>query len=248
MKSLLKLTAVVAICALVAGCAKKGGLDTDEPKVNTDPVVTVGAKLESESQGITVNKISFEEVAEADIPDNLKDKIESSKFHRGFLYEEVDGYYYIAIFSGEKPTGGYGIKAVSIEDNEGATNIFVEETAPAEGDFVATVITYPYTVIKATGITPDITLFHKDGSNFEISQSAPEKMAVIKAEAQFLGQIDVNSIEVKLDGKIVAMQLGAVLREAIQNYKLEPDSMINIEYYENSNGQFVVEYLEEKEY
>lgn len=248
MKSILKLTAVVAICALVAGCAKKGGLDTSEPKVDTEPAVTVGARLDSGRKGITVNKISFEEVAEADISDTLRDKIESSKFHKGFVYEEVDGYYYIAIFSGEKSTGGYGIKAVSIEDNEGATNIFVEETAPAEGDFVLEAITYPYTVIKATGITPNITIFNKDGSDFMPEETTTAKEKLTRAEAQFLGQIDVNSIEVKLDGNIVAMQLGAVLRESIQNYKLEPDSMINIEYYENSNGQFVVEYLEEKEY
>jgi hypothetical protein len=246
MKSILKLTAVITLSALISGCVSKGAVDSSVPKSGEKPVESSDTKLNTGNQGITVNKISFEEVSEADVPDSLKGKIETSKLQRGFIYEEKDGYFYIAIFSGEKPTGGYSIKVLSIEDNEGATNIFVEELAPKQGDMVTQAITYPYTVIKATGITPDIAIFNKDGSNFNAPASS--KMKVIKAEVKYLGQIDNNSIEVNLDGKIVAMQLGTILAESFKNYIIEKDSMINVEYYENANGQYVVEYIEEKEY
>ena len=246
MKSILKLTAVITLSALIAGCASKGAVNSNVPKGAGKPVENSDTNLNTGNQGITVNKISFEEMADADIPEALKGKIETAKLQRGFIYEEKDGYLYIAIFSGEKPTGGYSIKVSSIEDNEGATNIFVEETAPKQGDMVIQVITYPYTVIKATGITLDIAIFNKDGSNFNAPAST--KMKMIVSEAQYLGQIDNNSIEVKLNGEIVAMQLGTQLAESFKNYIIKKDSMINVEYYENAHGQFVVEYLEEKEY
>jgi hypothetical protein len=242
----MKLTAVIALSALVVGCARAKTTDPSVTKSGEKPVESTDTVLNPGSQGITVNKISFEEVAEADIPELLKGRIEAAKLQRGFIYEEKDGYFYIALFSGEKLTGGYSIKAVSIEDNEGATNIFVEETAPKEGDMVTEAITYPYTVIKAKGITSDIALFNKDGSNF--NAPAPSKMKVIKAEAVYLGQIDNHSIEVNLDGKIMALQLGTTLAKSFENYKIEIDSKINIEYYENAEGQNVVEYIEEKEY
>lgn len=174
MKSILKLTAVIALVALVAGCTSSKGIDSNAPKSTEKPVVSSDTKP-AENQGITVNKISFEEVPETDIPESLKSKIESSKLQRGFKYEEKDGYIIIAIFSGEKPTGGYSIKAVSIEDNEGATNIFVEETSPKDGDIVTEALTNPLTVIKAKGITTDIALFNKDGSNFNAPTSSKEK-------------------------------------------------------------------------
>ena len=246
MKFLLKLTAVIALTTLISGCASKGAADSNNPKSGGKPAASSGTQP-AENQGITVNKISFEEVAEADIPEALKGKIETSKLQRGFIYEEKDGQFYIAVFSGEKPTGGYSIKVTSIEDNEGATNVFVEETAPKQGDMVTQVITYPYTVVKAAGITSDIAIFNKDGSNFNLPASS-SKMKMIVAQAKYLGQIDNRSIEVQLDGKIVAMQLGNTLADAFKNYIIEKDSMINVEYYENEHGQFVVEYLEEKEY
>lgn len=164
MKYILKLTTIIALAALLGGCAGVSAKTDDQSKSIDKPVSDVIAKPGKGNQGITVNKISFEELSEENIPESIKSKIETSKVQSGYIYEEKDGFFYIVIFSGEKPTGGYGIKVISIEDNEGKTNIMVEETSPKEGDMVTQAITYPYTAIKVTGITPNINIFNKDGS------------------------------------------------------------------------------------
>lgn len=249
MKSIMKLTAVIALSALVTGCAGINAIYAGTPKSGVKIVEGSDTNLYNGNKGITVNKIAFEEVAEADLPESLKGKIETAKLQKGYIYEKKGGYFYIAIFSGEKPSGGYSIKALSIEDNEGATNIFVEETTPKKGDSVTMAITYPYTVIKASGITPDIALFNKDGSNFNAPPApASSEAKVITAEAQYIGQIDNNSIEVKLNGETVAMRLGTSLVDSFKNFIIEKNSKINIKYYKNPEGQYILEYLEEKEY
>jgi hypothetical protein len=173
MKYILKLTTILALAALLGGCAGVSAKTGDQSKPTDKPVSDVIAKPGKDNQGITVNKISFEELSEENIPEFLKDKVESSKTQRGYIYEEKDGYFYIVIFSGEKSTGGYSIKVISIEDNEGKTNIMVEETSPNKGDMVTQAITYPYTAIKVTGITPNINIFNKDGSasNYPLLES-----------------------------------------------------------------------------
>jgi hypothetical protein len=110
--------------------------------------------------GITTNKINFEELGTKDVPSQLMSKIQNYKSNRGFLSmtDDKTGYIYIAILSGKKNTGGYSIKVKSIEDIEGKTKVIVHENSPKPNMLVTDVITYPYTVVKATGITPNITV------------------------------------------------------------------------------------------
>jgi hypothetical protein len=120
------------------------------------------------NKGITVNNISFEVVEDEKVPDALNTKIQKYKEQRGFLYTEKDGYYYVAILSGLRPTGGYGIEVKTVEDIEGKTKIIVEETAPSPGDFVTQVITYPYTVIKLKDAADKFVVENSGGEKFEL--------------------------------------------------------------------------------
>lgn len=118
-------------------------------------------------QGITVNKINFEQAKDEELPPNMDNSIRNLKPNKGFLVYDYNGYYYITIFAGKKNTGGYSIKVLSIEDNEGKTFILVEEKSPSKDDIVTQVITYPYTTIKVRGITPNITIENEGGEKYE---------------------------------------------------------------------------------
>ncbi|MCB2288622.1 protease complex subunit PrcB family protein [Clostridium sp. CS001] len=111
-------------------------------------------------QSIVNNKIKFEVVNTEDAPQALMEMINKRKEEKGFIYtiDDSSGYTYIAVMNGEKPTGGYSIEVTGIEDNEGRTNVLVNELAPAKDIFVTQVITYPYTIVRAKGITPNITV------------------------------------------------------------------------------------------
>jgi len=111
-------------------------------------------------QGIVNNKINFEVVEDKAAPKELLSMISKGKENKGFIFtiDDATGYIYIAVLSGARPTGGYSIEVTGIDDNEGKTNVFVKETAPSKDAFVTQVITYPYTIVKARGITPNITV------------------------------------------------------------------------------------------
>jgi hypothetical protein len=111
-------------------------------------------------QGIVNNKINFEVIEDKAAPKELLAMISKGKENKGFIFtiDDATGYIYIAVLSGTRPTGGYSIQVTGIDDNEGKTNVFVKEIAPSKDVFVTQVITYPYTIVKARGITPNITV------------------------------------------------------------------------------------------
>lgn len=113
------------------------------------------------AQGITVNSIDFEIVNPDTLTNAQKEVIEKHKTSKGFTYWQEAGYFYIAIFAGQKPSAGYTVNVKSIEDNEGKTNILVAVIGPK--DAAASVISYPYVVIKANGITDNFNIKDTNG-------------------------------------------------------------------------------------
>lgn len=111
---------------------------------------------------MVLNKIEFQTVKLEEIPPNLVEKIQNNKTHKGYIYftDDRTGDIYVAILYGEKPTAGYSVLVNLIEQNDGKTNVFVTEKNPLPNDTVAQVITYPYTVIRTRGITPNISVLN----------------------------------------------------------------------------------------
>lgn len=128
---------------------------------------------DSTHQGITVNQIQFSVVDASSLTEEMIKEIDTLKLQRGYSYwPQEDGSYLIFISAGEKATGGYGIEVVSIEDNEGNTNILVKESK-AEDDVATQVLTYPYVIVKASGITDHFII--KDQNQEEYQLISPEE-------------------------------------------------------------------------
>lgn len=120
-------------------------------------------------QGITVNDIDFEKVDGNSLTDAQIKMIEKNKVDKGYSYWQEDKAFYIVIFAGEQPTGGYAFDVKSVEDNEGKTNILVELTPPK--DMATRVLTYPYTIIKAEGITDNFNIVDTNGEVYKLIRS-----------------------------------------------------------------------------
>jgi nitrogen regulatory protein PII-like uncharacterized protein len=150
---------VVALCVVfLTACQKesKANMTANMPKEST------------QNEKTTVTKVDFEEVSDSNkLPPNMENSVNILKANKGFFVYDYNGFYYVAIFSGKKNTGGYDIKALSIEDNSGKALITVEEIEPMPGAIVTQVITYPYTIIKVCGITADIVVKNIKGEMFE---------------------------------------------------------------------------------
>jgi len=54
----------------------------------------------------------------------------------------------VALFLGQRNSGGYSIKVKSIEEKGGKVILKVEEVGPKSGEMALTVITNPFTIVK----------------------------------------------------------------------------------------------------
>lgn len=140
---------------------------------------------------IAYNKISFEEISAEKIPTALTNKIEQYKKDKGFIYmaDDKSGVIYIAVLGGEKNNGGYSIKVTSIEDIEGKTKVTVHEEAPTKDQIVTQAIAYPFTVIKAGGITPNITVVNDLGAEYKDLSESQSEVPILVGVGEKIGTL-----------------------------------------------------------
>lgn len=97
--------------------------------------------------------ISFTQLPKEKVPKSIETEVipEYRELERA-LGCLIDGKVYVVVTRGEKPTAGYGatIESIEVEKTDKGTNMKVHTlfTEPKEGEAVAQVITYPYTVAK----------------------------------------------------------------------------------------------------
>ena len=223
------------------------------------------------NKGITVNKIAFQTVTnESTLPKAIQEKIQALKTNRGFYlfnnkeYGIKEDGYHLLISLGERSTSGYGIKVKAVEDNEGKTLVYVEETKPGKDTMTAQVITYPYTVIKIKGVTPNIKIVEEKGKAYvdlrtiekakdnegvkkgELFKKLALLQSKIKAEiGTFAGKIDANSIEVKINGKPVALAISPMLITAEDLRDVQPGDEVELIYLVTKQGQNLLIYISE---
>lgn len=161
-------------------------------------VVVGGHSLWAEENGITTNTITFAKVMnEKEIPKSLQEMIQKQKRERGYAYcKNENGVIYLAIFAGEKRTGGYGIQVENVEDIEGITMVTVKETAPAKGAFVTMAITYPYTVVKFTGATENFHIVNQDGNS--IGETGSQSSQIDSKKDKLLKELEKRSNQERL--------------------------------------------------
>lgn len=73
-------------------------------------------------------------------------------------------YSVVAVFAGEKPTGGYSVEILSVETSGSQTQeqlaITVQYRQPSAGDFVTEALTYPYHIIGIPKIDGRVVFKH----------------------------------------------------------------------------------------
>ncbi len=232
------LTALIMTLSLslvVAGCKQSENEQTPVP--SDTPVSTSESPSAPSNQGITVNKINFTEIYAESLDSTKVQLVNDMSLSRGYTYwTNEDGFYTVFIGLGERATAGYGIKVLSVEDNEGRTNILVEETKPGKDEMVAQVITYPYVLIQMTGITNNFNIEDTEGTSFEMlyGENISRHMAVCIYE----GLIDTTSIETTLDGAPAVFRNNDMM---VKVDELDEKTLVTIIYTVNNEGQLILE-------
>lgn len=212
---------------MITGCSKAElAVGTDEtPKTgdvvtenDSDDGVTPVEDSNTDQkpvQGITVNKIQFTTVDVTTLSEQLQGEIEALKLQKGYAFwQQEDGSYLIMVSAGEKTTGGYGIEVTSIEDNEGKTVIAVNETS-AEGDMATEVMTYPYVLVQASGITDQFVV--RDQNQEEYKQISAEDIGSSNASG------DLNDSVLRIDPSVIdySKPVAAVYKGMLDDQTME---------------------------
>lgn len=95
-----------------------------------------------------IKDLEFTVVEDADVPEQLMEKINDKKKEPfKMTYGNTDNLY-IVVGYGEQPTGGYSISVDELFLTSNAIYINTNLIGPSEKDYVSNAITYPYVVVK----------------------------------------------------------------------------------------------------
>ena len=219
---------------VITGCVREPA-DLNQP--SDKPVSNSPQPTANLPQGITVNIIDFKEVTQNDLTPEKVEIINNLRTLRGYYFwKEDNGGYTLFIGMGEKPTGGYKIDVISVEDNEGKTNILVDETVPKADDMVSQALTYPYVVVEMKGITDQFNITNTDKEDYKLLSI--DDLKVYTVEGIFQGQIDNNSIEIKIDDSFMVLR-NPDITSMITSF--QKDDLVLITYRVAENGQNIME-------
>ena len=118
----------------------------------------------------TGQAVNFAEITNALINPNFQEKKElvlndedafKEIFQDNPLYIDFNKRRVIAVFSGEKSTGGHSIQVRRIQETEDSLNIYVLEKSAGSNCMVTQVITYPFTAIEISKSNQKIEFFYE---------------------------------------------------------------------------------------
>lgn len=237
------LISILAV-SILAGCTK----DKEKtPAINEETQTEQTEQTKDKNVDETENNknVTFEIIEKFD-EEALKMIDEKTKEKGYGILSRDDNSVVIFIASGEKLSGGYGIKVKTVEEKDGVVTITVEESSPEKDAIVTETLTYPYTVIKLDTKVLDFKVVNTEGEEFTNidKQEAPsdEVKEVKEAEGTYNGAIDNNSVEIQLDGEKEPM---AFRTEELNNFKApEENAKVKITYYTNADGQNMLKSIE----
>lgn len=234
------LISILAV-SILAGCTK----DKEKtPAINEETQTEQTEQTEDKNIDETENNknVTFEIIEKFD-EEALKMIDEKTKEKGYGILSRDDNSVVIFIASGEKPSGGYGIKVKTVEEKDGVITITVEETAPEEGAMVITALTYPYTVIRLDTKAMEFVIVNTEGEEFtNLDKKAESSYELKEAEGVYIGAIDNNSVEILLDGEEKPM---AFRLEELDNFEPpKENTKVKISYYTNEYSQNILKSLE----
>jgi hypothetical protein len=109
--------------------------------------------------GTAGNEVAFQRVKQGELSGDIKDRIRPDEAQQGCDVLQSGGEYYLIVYVGERPTGGYSVEITGITNENGTVRVTVRETSPKPDDIVTQALTYPFDIVKLpVKISGDIRL------------------------------------------------------------------------------------------
>lgn len=140
---------ILAIIFLASACATPTKVEEEEFDFENDQEQEIiGENREFETLLQTFDSRHEEEMFyiiqdEETFTDLWVNKLEEEMFEINFDEKMV-----LAVFLGEKPSGGYNVEITEIIETDTTLEVMVSETSPGEDDMVTMALTYPGHVVE----------------------------------------------------------------------------------------------------
>lgn len=132
---------VLLAALLVTGCSSavetESGLGTTEPLAMTLP----------ESNLVEMKRVDVITVSE-----EAQHELEARKKQEGSYLFTDNGKNYLAVFAGERNTGGYGVEIIEVVSLESELMVSVEMTEPGPDMMVTEALTYPMALVELKSV------------------------------------------------------------------------------------------------
>lgn len=208
---------------------------------------TFGCGEDSQSvdnEKMKIGELNYEivDTSAENLPGGLAEWYQDNYKKEGLHSTNLDGGTYLLVSAGEKPTGGYEIQKLVLTGTDQVINVSASLRVPGKDEMVTEALTYPSILVKIP----------KDSREFELAElteNAPEKHEVKKDTGTYVGQIDNNSIEIKISGvpeekAAKVFRLEDKVKDNFQHFELETDDQVLFSYFENNDGQLVLTSIE----
>lgn len=132
---------VLIVAMLVTGCAS--GNEVKSEPLGTEPtVINLGES----------NLVDYEKVEPTSLSDDAQKELTERKYVEGAYVFVDNGKNYLAVFAGERNTGGYGIEIIEIIRMNADLTASIEMTEPDPDMMVTDALTYPMDLVELKNI------------------------------------------------------------------------------------------------
>ncbi len=138
---------IMVIIFLASACASPTEVDDDADLDNDNEQELVGQGLEFETLAHNFDSRYEEEMFYVIKDEETFVNLWENTLEEATIEVNFDEQMVLAIFMGEKPSGGYGIEITHVIETDNAIEVTAIETVPGEEDMVTMALTYPSHVI-----------------------------------------------------------------------------------------------------
>jgi hypothetical protein len=135
MKKILISLLCLAVLASMYACVNSGGLFSGQPGETSD-------------QGTEPGAVTFQKAALEDLSADIRNSVRLDRADQGYDILHSGADFYLVVYAGERPTGGYAVNITAITSDGGETRVTVRETVPAQDEMVTQALTYPFDIVK----------------------------------------------------------------------------------------------------
>lgn len=224
-KRTLLITAGLLVVAMLAmGCAALPGATAKQKPLVGELPCTV----------IEISSEQFDALNKGDFAQWYTDHSQVEGIHSFTIGEDR----YLLLSVGEKPTGGYSLANLTLTGSEDRITADARLQTPKLGDMVAQVLTYPHLLVQIPADAREAVLGSIEGHSL-----GPEDIRT--DSGRYVGQIDNNSIEIKISGvpdaiAARAFRLSAELRADFDALKLKTNDEVLFRYIPKEGEQPII--------